>query len=65
MGSEICLYMYILWQAGVGDSDFQTIGHQTGTKSFSKQVPQARFLCKTVVMQTAPERIRETALKAC
>lgn len=55
------VYVYTLASGG-GDSDFQMIGHQIGTKSFSKQVPQARFLCKTVVMQTAPER---TALKAC
>ena len=40
------MYVYTLASGG-GDSDFQTIGHQIGTKSFSKQVPQARFLCKT------------------
>lgn len=40
----------------------QTICQQMGTKSLNKQLALAGFLCRTVVMQRAPERIQETAL---
>lgn len=40
----------------MGDSESQTIGQQIGTESLGKQLALAGFLCRTVVMQTEPQR---------